>query len=134
MLLIGGLIGTTFGVWLFTQLRALGQLDLTIGLSYLILLSAVGDHDDRGEHARDHARARSGKPVEIRRPGSHMWIHGLPLKMRFETSKIFVSSDPICVIGFLIEIHRRRSWASEADFLLVPSTDLSDAGSRAPAS
>ena len=27
-----------FGVWLFTLLRALGQLDLTIGLSYVLLL------------------------------------------------------------------------------------------------
>src|SRR5437762_64422 len=35
MLLIGGLIGTTAGVWLFTLLRKLGQLDLTISLSYL---------------------------------------------------------------------------------------------------
>ena len=42
MLLIGGLIGTTAGVWLFTLLRALGQLDLTIGLSYVILLGTVG--------------------------------------------------------------------------------------------
>ena len=101
MLLIGGLIGTTFGVWLFTQLRALGQLDLTIGLSYLILLSAVGIMMIV-ESMRAIMRARSGKPVEIRRPGSHMWIHGLPLKMRFKTSKIYVSVIPICVIGFLI--------------------------------
>jgi uncharacterized membrane protein YfcA len=31
-----------------------------------------------------------------------MWIHGLPLKMRFKTSKIYVSVIPICVIGFII--------------------------------
>ena len=31
MLLAGGIIGTAVGVWLFTVLRALGQLDLTIG-------------------------------------------------------------------------------------------------------
>ncbi len=42
MLLAGGFVGTGSGVWLFTQLRALGQLDLTIGLSYLLLLGAVG--------------------------------------------------------------------------------------------
>src|SRR5215203_4869877 len=41
MLLIGGLIGTTAGVWLFTLLRALGQLDLTISISYLTLLGIV---------------------------------------------------------------------------------------------
>ena len=42
VLLTGGLSGTTAGVWLFTLLRAIGQLDLTIALSYLILLGAVG--------------------------------------------------------------------------------------------
>jgi uncharacterized membrane protein YfcA len=101
MLLIGGLTGTTAGVWLFTLLRALGQLDLTIGLSYLILLGGVGAMMIV-ESVRAIMRAREGKPAEVRRPGSHMWIHGLPLKMRFKTSKIYVSVIPICVIGFII--------------------------------
>src|SRR5215204_5473123 len=66
MLLTGGLIGTSMGVWLFSVLRALGQLDLTIGLSYLILLGAVGSLMV-AESARAIIRARQGKPVEIRR-------------------------------------------------------------------
>jgi uncharacterized membrane protein YfcA len=101
MLLIAGLIGTTAGVWLFTFLRSLGQLDLTISLSYLILLSIVGGMMIT-ESVRAILRARGGRPAEIRRPGSHMWIHGLPLKMRFKTSKIYVSVIPIWVIGFFI--------------------------------
>ena len=101
MLLIGGLTGTTVGVWLFTLLRALGQLDLTIGLSYLILLGIVGGMMVV-ESVRAILRAREGRPSEIRRPGSHMWIHGLPLKLRFKTSKIYVSVIPIVVIGFII--------------------------------
>ena len=101
MLLVGGLIGTTAGVWLFTLLRSLGQLDLTIGLSYLILLGIVGGMMIV-ESVRAIMRAREGRPAEIRRPGSHMWIHGLPLKMRFKQSKIYVSVIPIWTIGFLI--------------------------------
>jgi len=101
MLLLGGLTGTTAGVLLFTLLRALGQLDLTIGLSYLFLLGGVGAMMIV-ESVRAIIRAREGKPAEIRRPGSHLWIHGLPLKMRFKTSKIYVSVIPICVIGFII--------------------------------
>jgi len=101
MLLAGGLIGTTAGVWLFTLLRAIGQLDLTIGLSYLILLSIVGGMMIV-ESVRAIIRAREGKPTELRRPGSHIWIHKLPLKLRFKQSKIYVSVIPICVIGFLI--------------------------------
>ena len=101
MLLTGGLIGTTAGVWLFTLLRRLGQLDLTISLSYLILLCSVGGMM-MVESVRAIMRARGGRPAEIRRPGSHLWIHGLPLKMRFKVSKIYVSVIPIWVIGFII--------------------------------
>jgi uncharacterized membrane protein YfcA len=101
MLLIAGLIGTTAGVWLFTLLRRLGQLDLTIAVSYRLLLSIVGGMMIT-ESVRAILRARGGRPAEIRRPGSHIWIHGLPLKMRFKTSKIYVSVIPIWVIGFVI--------------------------------
>src|SRR5436190_11195671 len=100
MMLIGaGLIGTTAGVMLFTLLRRIGQLDLTIAASYLLLLGIVGTMMVV-ESVRAILRARHGRPAEIRRPGSHMWIHGLPLKMRFKTSKIYVSVIPIWVIGF----------------------------------
>src|SRR4030095_15158636 len=87
------------GVMLFPLLRRLGQLDLTIAVSYLLLLGIVGTMMVV-ESVRAILRARHGRPAEIRRPGSHMWIHGLPLKMRFKTSKIYVSVIPIWVIGF----------------------------------
>ena len=43
-----------------------------------------------------------GKPVELRRPGSHLWIHGLPFKLRFKRSRIYVSAVPVVAIGFII--------------------------------
>ena len=101
MLLGGGLIGTMVGVWLFSLLRSLGQLDLMIGLSYVTLLGVVGGLMII-ESARAIARARSGRPAEIRRPGSHTWIHGLPFKVRFKQSKIYVSAIPLWVIGFAV--------------------------------
>src|SRR3979490_2105392 len=42
VLLSGGIVGTALGVWTFTLLRSLGQLDLMIALSYVVLLTAVG--------------------------------------------------------------------------------------------
>jgi len=101
MLLAGGILGTSMGVWLFSQLRAVGQLDLVIGLSYLTLLGTVGLMMI-AESVRAISRARQGKPAEVRRPGSHMWIHGLPIKLRFKQSKIYVSVIPLWVIGFAI--------------------------------
>jgi uncharacterized protein len=101
MLLLGGFVGTAAGVWLFTYLRALGQLDLTISLSYVLLLSSVGGLMVT-ESVRAIIRSRSGKPVELRRPGSHTWFHGLPLKLRFKQSRIYVSTIPVWTIGFLM--------------------------------
>jgi hypothetical protein len=47
-------------------------------------------------------RTRRGGPATLRRPGSHTWIHGLPFKLRFKRSKIYVSAIPVWVIGFSI--------------------------------
>jgi hypothetical protein len=101
MLLLGGVVGTVVGVWLFTLLRALDQLDLVIGLAYVTLLTSVGALMI-SEGVRAELRARSGRPAMLRRPGSHNWLHGLPLKLRFKRSKIYVSAIPVWGIGFLI--------------------------------
>src|SRR5215471_9478575 len=101
MLLAGGIVGTILGVWLFTALRRLGQLDITIGIAYVLLLGSVGAMMV-AEGLRAMLRARQGKPVELRRPGSHTWIHGLPLKIRFKQSKIYVSAIPVCAIGLIM--------------------------------
>jgi uncharacterized membrane protein YfcA len=101
MLLAGGVLGTAVGVWLFTMLRAVDQLDLIIGLSYVTLLGIVGGLMV-WESVRVIMRTRAGKPVVLRRPGSHAWFHGLPFKLRFKRSKIYVSAIPIWVIGFVI--------------------------------
>ena len=101
VLLSGGTIGTTLGVWTFTYLRSLGQLDLLIAMSYVILLTAVGGLMF-WEGLRAMLRLRSGKAVPLRRSGGHGWIHGLPLKMRFKRSKIYLSVIPVAVVGLAI--------------------------------
>src|SRR4029077_20068377 len=54
------------------------------------------------ESVRAINRSRQGKPAELRRPGSHVWFHGLPLKLRFKRSKVYVSAIPVLAIGFII--------------------------------
>ena len=118
MLLSAGIVGTGTGVWLFTELRALDQLDLMIGLSYVTLLTAVGIVMIY-ESVRAELRARHGGPAIIRRPGSHTWLHGLPLKLRFKRSKIYVSAIPVWAIGFSIGFIGAIMGIGGA-FLLVP--------------
>src|ERR1700694_1714477 len=101
VLLGGGTVGTALGVWTFTLLRALGQLDLMIALSYVVLLTPVGALMF-WEGLRAILKARRGVAVPMRRSGSHGWIHGLPLKMRFKRSKIYLSVIPVVVVGVII--------------------------------
>jgi len=101
MLLAGGIVGTTAGVWLFTMLRSMDQLDLIIGLSYVALLTTVGALMIT-ESVRAVLRSRRGQIPTLRRPGSHAWFHGLPFKLRFKRSKIYVSAVPVWAIGFII--------------------------------
>ncbi|MBB5049464.1 hypothetical protein HNR60_004242 [Rhodopseudomonas rhenobacensis] len=101
VLLCGGLIGTGLGVWFFTLMRSLGQLDLVIALSYVVLLTAVGGLMV-WEGLRAILRTRQGQTVLATRSGSRNWIHALPLKMRFKRSKMYLSVIPVVVIGLVI--------------------------------
>lgn len=99
----GGVLGSALGVWIFNELSKLGQIDLIISLSYVTFLGIVGGMMF-AESARAILRARRGQPLAVRRPGQHTWVHGLPLKMRFKRSKLYVSALPIIGIGAAVGI------------------------------
>ncbi|WP_081160341.1 sulfite exporter TauE/SafE family protein [Ensifer aridi] len=103
VLLCGGLVGATLGVWLFSILRRMGQLDLVISLLYVVLLGSVGGLM-LWESIGAMRKTAKNKPTQLRRPGQHNWIHGLPLKMRFKKSKIYLSVIPVATLGFCIGI------------------------------
>jgi uncharacterized membrane protein YfcA len=103
VLFAGGVLGTFSGIWLFQKLRALGQLDLFISISYLLLLLTVGGLL-LTEGLLAMLRHRNGHPAAGRRRGPRTWIHGLPLKLRFTRSKIYVSMIPVCAIGYIMGV------------------------------
>jgi hypothetical protein len=98
VLLLGGVFGSTFGVWVFRLLRQLGQLDLFVSLLYVGMLGTVGALM-LVESVNALRAARKGDTSGLRRPGQHNWVHKLPLKMRFRASKLFVSIIPVLVLG-----------------------------------
>jgi uncharacterized membrane protein YfcA len=101
LLLIGGFIGTVLGVWFFNRMRTIGQLDLIIQISYVTLLGSVGTLMFV-ESIRSILRTRAGKPAPRRKAGQHLWFHGLPWKMRFETSGLYVSVIPLLALSVFI--------------------------------
>ena len=96
VLLLGGFVGSSLGVVLFKYLQNLGQLDLVIKLSYVIFLGIIGFlmlwESSRTIIRSRSAAARRGKLHQ------HNWFHGLPFKMRFRKSKLYISA----ILPFLI--------------------------------
>jgi uncharacterized membrane protein YfcA len=102
VLLLGGFAGSTMGVLLFSFLRGLGQIDLVISLSYVAFLGTIGALM-LYESVRAMRRRRVASTPR-RKLHQHIWIHGLPLKMRFRRSKLYVSALLPMGIGFLVGV------------------------------
>src|SRR5262245_13430841 len=101
VLLTGGILGSLIGVELVKLLRAAGQFDFFVTLSYVTFLGVVGALM-MIESINALRKVRSGKPVSMRRPGQHSWIDSLPFKMRFRRSKLYISAVPPFAIGTFV--------------------------------
>ncbi len=102
VLLVGGIIGSTFGVWLFTVLKSLGQVDLVIKLSYVVFLGIIGSLMLlESVRAMMKKRAGTGGTGKIHH---HNWMHGLPFKMRFRRSKLYISAILPLAVGIFVGI------------------------------
>jgi len=102
VLLIGGFVGSTFGVLIFTELRKLGHVDVVIALCYVVFLGIVGVL-----MVTESVRAwfRSRNPSAPRRKlHQHTWAHGLPFKVRFRRSKLYISALLPLAIGVIVGI------------------------------
>ena len=102
VLMVGGLIGSTFGVWLFKELRDIGQIDLVVRLSYVIFLGIIG-FLMLIESARALQRSRRTGGAR-RKLHQHNWLHGMPFKMRFRKSKLYISALLPLLIGIVVGI------------------------------
>ncbi|MGJ8602507.1 MAG: sulfite exporter TauE/SafE family protein [Marivita sp.] len=100
VLLVGGLVGAAMGVGVFNYLKSLGQVDLLVKLCYVFFLGIIGSLMFV-ESLNAIRKIKSGKPVARKK---HNWIHGLPFKMRFRTSGLYISVIPPLIVGVLVGI------------------------------
>ena len=97
-LLVGGVVGSTLGVWVFTLLRGEGHIDLVIRISYVFFLAVIG-----GLMLTESVRAiMQRKKNQSKRDHSHNWMHGLPFKVRFRTSRLYISALPPLGVGLFV--------------------------------
>ncbi len=117
VLLSGGVFGAMVGVALFSILRRYGQIDLVINIAYVVMLGSIGLLM-LAESVRALRRVRRAQTP--RKLHQHVWIHGLPLKMRFTKSRLYISAIMPMGIGFLVGILSALLGVGGA-FMLVPA-------------
>lgn len=98
VMLIGGTVGTGLGVWLFGILQKLGHIDLVISLSYVLFLGTVSTLM-LTESVRAMVKGRGA--ASRSKLHHHTWLHGLPFKMRFPRSRLYISALLPALIGFV---------------------------------
>ena len=101
VLLVGGLIGAAWGVQIFNTLKAIGQVDLLVRLSYVVFLGIIGSLMFV-ESLNAIRKSRAGRPVPKRK--KHTWVHNLPFKMKFRTSGLYISVIPPVLVGVFVGI------------------------------
>ena len=117
-LLTGGLVGSFFGVKLFHWLTTLGQIDLVIKLAYVLLLGTIGATMMIEAIHAIRARAKGGELRMNRK--HHSWIQGLPLRVRFRASGLYISVIPPIAVGLLVGVMAAVMGVG-GGFIMVPA-------------
>lgn len=115
----GGATGALLGVELFRYLRLLGQADLVVAISYLLFLGVIGSLMLR-ESLTEIIRRRRGITAprkERRRP---LWLYGLPLRMKFPRSGLYISAIPPFGLGVFAGVLSAIMGVG-GGFILVPA-------------
>ncbi len=100
VLLLGGLIGSTVGVWLFSALKAIGQVDLVVNICYVVFLGIIGTL----MLIESINAMRAQKAKKRRKSHIHNWTHGLPFKMKFRRSRLYISALLPLAVGFFVGV------------------------------
>jgi uncharacterized membrane protein YfcA len=115
VLTAGGFVGSLAGVQVFALLQRVGQVDLAVSVFYVVVLGTVG-----GLMVMESVRAILRRRGAVRRRlHEHFWMHGLPLKMRFRKSRLYISVIPPALAGFFIGVLSAIMGVG-GGFMLVP--------------
>ena len=119
ILLLGGVVGSTIGVHIFKILMKYGQIDLIIQLLFLIFLGLIG-FSMLFESAKTTIKKYRTTSIIRTKLHQHSWIHGLPFKMRFHRSKLYISAIPPFVIGLIVGILSAMMGVG-GGFIMIPA-------------
>lgn len=118
-LLSGGVVGSTVGVNLFKLLKTYGQIDIVIQFLFLIFLGFIGISMafESAKTTIKNYRTTSAIRTKLHQ---HSWIHGLPFKLRFHRSKLYISAIPPILIGFFVGVLSAMMGVG-GGFIMIPA-------------
>jgi hypothetical protein len=118
-LLSGGVVGSTVGVNLFKLLNTYGQIDIVIQFLFIIFLGFIGISMafESAKTTIKNYRTTSAIRTKLHQ---HSWIHGLPFKLRFHRSKLYISAIPPILIGFFVGILSAMMGVG-GGFIMIPA-------------
>ena len=116
VLLVGGVIGSIIGVFLLKYLLSIGQEKVFISLSYITILVCVGFWM-LAESVNSLNKQSKGTRNKLH---EHIWLHGLPFKIKFRKSHLYISILPPIFIGLLVGILSSIMGVG-GGFILIPA-------------
>jgi uncharacterized protein len=119
VLLAGGVLGSLLGVLVVGSLRRIGLFEFFVSLCYVTFMGVIGTLM-LIESINAMRRASGGLVLSPRRSGQHNWVHGLPLKLRFQRSKLYISAVPPFVLGVFVGLLAAIMGVG-GGFILVPA-------------
>jgi uncharacterized membrane protein YfcA len=117
VMIVGGLFGSIVGAALFRMLQASGQIDVVIGLLYVLILAWIG-----GLMLKDSLAALGfvGTAPVVVQPRHNRWVASLPLRWRFYSSGLYISPVAPLALGFVAGIMTVLMGIG-GGFILVPA-------------
>jgi uncharacterized membrane protein YfcA len=98
VMIAGGLVGSIVGAGLFRLLQTTGQIDVVIGLLYVVILTWIGIIMLTDSlTALGYLKAKSAES----RPRHNRWVASLPLRWRFHGSGLYISPIAPLALGLI---------------------------------
>ena len=116
ILLTGGVAGSIIGVFLLKYLLSIGYEKIFISISYVLILIVVGFYMLK-ESISSLKNISDGK---IKKLHDHAWFHGLPFKLKFRKSHLYISVLPPIIIGLIAGILSSVMGVG-GGFILIPA-------------
>ena len=99
IMMIGGMFGAVIGIFLFRMLQHFGQIDIFIGVSYVLLLGTIGL--TMLFESVSSVMNRSKVTEDVQSLAQREFFRNLPYKMRFAKSRLYMSALLPMAVGFL---------------------------------